>query len=1052
MQRLRQIDRWKEKIIEWVREQEVDGKKLKGTSIKELNQTLKMVLEPDENAAKKLNGPCTKLLVISKKLPVHKVLRAAKQRMDNEPIAISENLDDGTIDLVRAKSTNTNISTDESTLNFEPLIDESLFEKIEVGDHCEGNMHPNCNGLNRVISALNNHQYLINGVQREDRNKLKRYPTQVLLNDYIHFVDYHADATSIEKIQNILQFKCESAKVCASTARHYRERLDVSNQDEKSEIHELSWSIDLIDSIHFMVYHLTELGLRISMEQLTGDLQFEITGDERDDSKLVDHGLKKMIKEIRMKRLSRYFKNSRLDDPNSKFTLQISTPRHYMMTATSRGVNINMTKRERVLEFIWRQIKDVSLRRKIYKFLDQHHFDTDCIDDDVEMFGDEKSCILERILGGSALTLLNSQWLPERIKEKRHERIMSASFATGYPLLYWKWYRTASMDDVTGSRLFSFIDFGGYTFEELSVDPHHENIKEEVLATGLMGPAKFESKVVQKAEKLLDSAKCRQIRSRPFGGDGGEDPLHFEIKWGSQLQPRHMQALVLYCDFTKLCKLLSKSLRKSKPTDGLKEIKNQNSMFFHFSKALREMVTYFGSDGRGKMNGAAARGPFFTGVNIVLNLSQFSIGLNVPTSTSITRAIALNFAGERGMLIVVGNQKGNSRQQPLFRANWVSAYPEEAECLWFGSIWRLSVEAISLVTKGLTLRASIAAVYLFDAALSGQKMQSLSVTKNSIEILDYCLKHMRYEATGPRPDAVNDYVLDTVYSFCQSKTKILLSLNQMNKTSANLQNMIYYGRSAQSRGRRARRRDNIFQAQLFNQFPNLVEMELWADELPLNIVSMLSVLEMAAIPESFKLLKIRDASQDWLERDFAAYVTSHGGHFKWNEERQIQLGERVFGITVKTINFVDWMFIKARKTLKQCTVEQIVTLFTFAFDGVFAQIEKMKTNMAEKLMRIVGWKEKIVEWIREQEIDGEIMEETPIKELNMTLRIKLEPDEKAAKRLNGPCSRMIKICKTMPVHKVLKAAKVWAKAAAMRKQDDNVNVSEITEKGGNEKE
>merc|ERR1712190_142876 len=91
---------------------------------------------------------------------------------------------------------------------------------------------------------------------------------------------------------------------------------------------------------------------------------------------------------------------------------------------------------------------------------------------------------------------------------------------------------------------------------------------------------------------------------RPFFNT--DDPLHFGIKRGSKVPEEHLQSIILYCDFTELCTLFSRSLRKNKWDDGLKEIKRRNSKFFHISKALRELVTYFGSDGGGDDDG---RGP-----------------------------------------------------------------------------------------------------------------------------------------------------------------------------------------------------------------------------------------------------------------------------------------------------------------------------------------------------------------------------------------------------------------------------------------------------------
>ena len=604
------------------------------------------------------------------------------------------------------------------------------------------------------------------------------------------------------------------------------------------------------------------------------------------------------------------------------------------------------TRRESILAYIWEKIGAELPRRLLCDFLCNNDFDTDCIEDDVKMFDDGQSSLLQQIsdtpqlLTAAAMNILQTVWLPERIRKKRHGRIMGQLLATGYPLLYWEWYRTASVEDQWGSRLFSFIDFGGHTFQELSVDPHFDNLKQEVLearderGNSLIGPNKFRSKVLVKSEDLLQSSKGKRIQSKPFGGDGGDDPLHFGIKRGSKPLPRHMQALVLYCDFTRFSALFSKSLRKSKATDGLKQVKKQNSMFFHVSKSLREMVAYFGCNGNGvgHMNDPPTKGPFYTGLTVVLHLKEFSIGINVPTSTSMNKAAAINFAREDGMLITIENQQGNSWQQPLFNVNWVSSYPHEEECLWFGSVWRLSVEGIYLVKKTKKYSASIVALHLFDAALSGQNMRKLSINSTSLTILHYCLKHVRKEAVGQPPDGVDNYVLDTAYAFCRSKTKILLSLSGMRRTPSEFYKLIFYEIS--SRKQSARARCNLFRSDLFELFPNLVELELWADEFSLDLSLMLSILGEAAIPLSFNVLKLRAWTHEWLEAAFQRTFLVKQAHFR-------HFGKRTFEISLKTINFVDWMFITADTkkkeetivTLQDCTVEQMVTLFSYKAPG-----------------------------------------------------------------------------------------------------------------------
>lgn len=93
--------------------------------------------------------------------------------------------------------------------------------------------------------------------------------------------------------------------------------------------------------------------------------------------------------------------------------------------------------------------------------------------------------------------------------------------------------------------------------------------------------------------------------------------------------------------------------------------------------------------------------------------------------------------------------------------------------------------------------------------------------------------------------------------------------------------------------------------------------------------------------------------------------------------------------------------------------------------GIFAEFEKVTGKAAVQLRNIVGWKEKIVEWIREEKVDGKKIMETPDRELTVEMRKKLVDDPKSAafKRLNGPSKKLLRICKSLPVHEILKKNK-----------------------------
>ena len=374
--------------------------------------------------------------------------------------------------------------------------------------------------------------------------------------------------------------------------------------------------------------------------------------------------------------------------------------------------------------------------RALHQFVEENDVDTDYIEEDLDIYReDETSNLYEHFQDAEAINHILSIW--------HHQQIMGKSFETGFQFLYWKWYRTATEQDLKGNKWLSMMGVSGRSGQEMSVYPRHQNLKDEILATGLVTPEMWEDYVVKKATRYLKSDKCKEIRSIPLGGLYGDDPFHFEIEEGAPLSPRHIQAIILYCDFTEICREFSESLRKCQWDETFEDVKDRNGSFYHFSKSLRELTTYFGTDGSGFMNstdGAGVKGPFYCGVSVVLNISEFSIGFNTPTSTSKTREIAWNFAGGYGMVLKLGNEVGNSEYEALFNATWISSFVEEDEYFWFGSVERLQLQDIIMVETNKSHSKTTGALFLFDAVLSGHEMRNIEVSDRGIRILKYLLE------------------------------------------------------------------------------------------------------------------------------------------------------------------------------------------------------------------------------------------------------------------------------------------------------------------------
>ena len=195
-------------------------------------------------------------------------------------------------------------------------LDLTLFKEPNTHEQCKGD--PSCGRLQRLAVVLKYHQLLV-GSQSDTANARAillefvdaTYSRALLLADYIDFFSAHSDAASRGALcaqLRALQCGCARVAECAGTARHFRERAQRKEQG-------LCLDLDLIEALHFNVFHLEHVGLRVPA--LPSDDEKE-DGDEDD---LVDAEMRRIAAHIL--RLRTLFAFERIDNTqNSKFTIK----------------------------------------------------------------------------------------------------------------------------------------------------------------------------------------------------------------------------------------------------------------------------------------------------------------------------------------------------------------------------------------------------------------------------------------------------------------------------------------------------------------------------------------------------------------------------------------------------------------------------------------------------------------------------------------------------------------------------------------------------------
>ena len=157
----------------------------------------------------------------------------------------------------------------------------SIFQEPNLHENCKGNSK--CGRMLRIAVIIKYHQLLVNkGDATNARAILQEfvdatYSRSLLLEDYIDFFSSHSDSASRGALGGwlrTLQCSCSSVAKCTGTARHFRGR---TQRDEQGLF------LDLIDTLHFNIFHLEHVGLRVPVH----DNQ-DVDEDDKDDDDLID--------------------------------------------------------------------------------------------------------------------------------------------------------------------------------------------------------------------------------------------------------------------------------------------------------------------------------------------------------------------------------------------------------------------------------------------------------------------------------------------------------------------------------------------------------------------------------------------------------------------------------------------------------------------------------------------------------------------------------------------------------------------------------------------
>ena len=255
--------------------------------------------------------------------------------------------------------------------------------------------------------------------------------------------------------------------------------------------------------------------------------------------------------------------------------------------------------------------------------------------------------------------------------------VLRVSFSTGFTFHYWRNETKQSKDQ---SKLMNQ--------PRHNVKAKFETLKAEILESGFVTAERWKESVELKVQKYLKTRRVRQMMVSIGCASTGQ------LQEGSSVTKQHLAAIILYCDFSKLCTAFSATFRRLNVFESIESVIFRHSKFANFGRLLVEAVLDFGEKAGYRRGGEL--GPFFCGLSGNINIGSYAIRLEGPCSTTTQRTIALNFAKGDGVVLSLKNDSGEVREQTFLNCSWISNYHEEAERLWIAGTYPLRI--VSIIT------------------------------------------------------------------------------------------------------------------------------------------------------------------------------------------------------------------------------------------------------------------------------------------------------------------------------------------------------------------
>eukprot|EP01084_Bolivina_argentea_P226122 382001_1 len=521
-----------------------------------------------------------------------------------------------------------------------------------------------------------------------------------------------------------------------------------------------------MDSLHFYLYHCFHTGLRTKTNQTRNKTKI--------DNKYVD---------TEFRRANELISNT---TQITKRFARFSTQKNNKFVIKPLDEQIENAFLDELVEYLFECLGNTfSQIQTFYDLIISEEYDTESTEFDID------------INYGNIWNLIPNNQFIKNVKHFYHDaQIASSSFSIGLRFYYWRFYSTLKETPYNEDKHnWNKNDHSGHTVCNLYIKPKYTTFKEEISNYKYISCIEYKKNVCMKVNKYLQT----NIVKSTIASSHWSVPYleHYCIDEEAPLKFEHLLVLVFYCDYTDLSTDFSSSFRKMKKFETLNQIKKRNGEYYYFSKYLRECVEVYGQCSGWDDNGDL-RGPFFSGISMVMNMPSFNIRLCAPTSTSIQIEVAIKFSTTDGMIIEFDTPNNSPQHKYLkaFNVSWISRYKSEDERLFFGGFYFTKIVSVRIRSSNENFEKFMHALYYLDTMVTGGKQKHIEADKHDILVIKHLFHNVlnRYsKVTEKLSEDLSPYIYSTFTTFIHSKKQIVLDLFELHsKANSKIRDLIMY--------------------------------------------------------------------------------------------------------------------------------------------------------------------------------------------------------------------------------------------------------------------